>query len=229
MDGATGMAAGPVLVLLGPPGAGKGTQARRLQEQYGLVQLSTGDLLRSAVAAGTDAGLKAKSAMEAGALVSDEIVLTALADRLVGPDLGRGVILDGFPRTSAQARALDALLETRGQRIAAVVLLKVDNAAMVERIAGRYTCGSCGEGYHDQLKRPRTADVCDTCGGTDFNRRADDRAELVTRRLSAYHSETAPLIGYYQARGMLRAVDAMNDIDKIALALGRIVDDTIAA
>ena len=146
MDGAAGMAAGPLLVLLGPPGAGKGTQARRLQEQYGLVQLSTGDLLRSAVAAGTDAGLKAKSAMEAGALVSDEIVLTALADRLVGPDLGRGVILDGFPRTSAQARALDALLETRGQRIAAVVLLKVDNAAMVERIAGRMIAQSLSYG-----------------------------------------------------------------------------------
>jgi adenylate kinase len=193
------------------------------------VQLSTGDLLRSAVAAGTDAGLKAKATMEAGALVPDEIVLAALADRLVGPDLGRGVILDGFPRTSAQARALDALLETRGQRIAGVVLLKVDDAAMVERIAGRYTCGSCGEGYHDRLKRPQRADVCDICGGADFNRRSDDRAELVTRRLSAYHSETAPLIGYYEARGMLRTVDAMNDIDEVALALGRIVEDTVAA
>jgi len=229
MDGATRAAGGPVLILLGPPGAGKGTQARRLQDQFGFVQLSTGDLLRSAVAAGTDAGLKAKAAMEAGALVSDEIVLGALADRLVGPDLGRGVILDGFPRTSAQARALDALLETRGQRIAGVVLLKVDDAAMVERIAGRYTCGSCGEGYHDRLKRPHRSDVCDICGGVDFNRRSDDRAELVTKRLSAYHSETAPLIGYYEARGMLRAVDAMNDIDNVAIALGRIVQDTVAA
>jgi adenylate kinase len=229
MDGATRTGAGPVLILLGPPGAGKGTQARLLQDRYGLVQLSTGDLLRSAVAAGTDAGLKAKAAMEVGALVSDEIVLSALADRLVGPDLGQGVILDGFPRTSAQARALDALLETRGQRIAAVILLKVDDSAMVDRISGRYTCGSCGEGYHDRLKRPKRAEVCDICGSADFNRRADDRAALVTKRLSAYHSETAPLIGYYEARGMLRAVDAMNDIDKIALALGRIVDDTVAA
>jgi adenylate kinase len=228
MDGTTRAGSGPVLILLGPPGAGKGTQARRLEDQYGLVQLSTGDLLRSAVAAGTEAGLKAKSAMEAGALVSDEIVLAALADRLVGPDLARGVILDGFPRTSAQARALDALLETRGQKIAAVVLLKVDEAAMVDRIAGRFACGSCGEGYHDNLKRPQKAGVCDICGGADFKRRSDDRAELVTKRLSAYHSETAPLIGYYEARGMLRAVDAMNDIDNVAFALGRIVEDTVA-
>jgi adenylate kinase len=223
----TGAATGPVLILLGPPGAGKGTQARLLQDRYGLVQLSTGELLRAAVAAGTEAGLKAQAAMESGALVSDEIVLAILADRLVGPDLGRGIILDGFPRTAAQARALDALLETRGQRIAAAISLEVDDAAMVERISGRSSCASCGEGYHDRFKPPRVAGVCDTCGGTAFTRRADDRAALVTSRLTAYHSETAPLIGYYEERGVLHTVDAMADIAGIAGALGQIAQEAI--
>jgi adenylate kinase len=218
----------PVLILLGPPGAGKGTQARLLEEHLGLVQLSTGDLLRAAVAAGTEAGRKAKDAMEAGALVSDEIVLAVLADRLVAPDLGRGIILDGFPRTAAQARALDALLATRGQRIVAAVSLEVDDAAMVERIAGRYSCAACGEGYHDTFKIPRQPGTCDGCGGTEFKRRSDDRAELVTARLAAYHSETAPLIAYYGDRGVLRKVDAMDDIAEVAKALGQIAEKAIA-
>jgi adenylate kinase len=227
MDGAIPQGA-PVLILLGPPGAGKGTQARLLEERLGLVQLSTGDLLRAAVAAGTEAGRKAKDMMDAGALVPDEIVLAVLADRLVASDLGSGIILDGFPRTAAQARALDALLATRGQRIVAAVSLEVDDAAMVERIAGRYTCASCGEGYHDNFKCPENAGICDACGGTEFKRRSDDRAELVTARLAAYHSETAPLIAYYGDRGVLRKVDAMDDIAKVAKALGRIAEDAIA-
>ncbi|MGI1661884.1 adenylate kinase [Palleronia sp. KMU-117] len=222
------MVTGPVLILLGPPGAGKGTQARLLHERYGLVQLSTGELLRAAVAAGTEAGQKAKVAMEAGALVSDEIVLAILADRLVGPDLGQGIILDGFPRTAAQARALDALLETRGRRIAAAISLEVDDSAMVERISGRSACAACGEGYHDSFKPPRKPGVCDSCGGTAFMRRADDRAALVTSRLTAYHSETEPLIGYYREREVLHAVDAMAEIAAIAGALGQIAQDAIA-
>jgi adenylate kinase len=217
-----------VVILLGPPGAGKGTQARLLEERLGLVQLSTGDLLRAAVAAGTEAGLKAKAAMEAGALVADEIVLAVLADRLMAPDLGRGILLDGFPRTAGQARALDALLATRGQRIVAAVSLEVDDAAMVERIVGRYTCADCGEGYHDSFKRPRQPDTCDACGGTRFKRRADDRAELVTARLAAYHSETAPLIAYYGDRNVLRKVDAMDDIAEVAKTLGEIAEDAFA-
>jgi adenylate kinase len=227
LDAATQQGA-PVVILLGPPGAGKGTQARLLEERLGLVQLSTGDLLRAAVAAGTEAGLKAKAAMEAGALVADEIVLAVLADRLMAPDLGRGILLDGFPRTAGQARALDALLATRGQRIVAAVSLEVDDAAMVERIVGRYTCADCGEGYHDSFKRPRQPDTCDACGGTRFKRRADDRAELVTARLAAYHSETAPLIAYYGDRNVLRKVDAMDDIAEVAKTLGEIAEDAFA-
>jgi adenylate kinase len=225
---ATTQQGAPVVILLGPPGAGKGTQARLLEERLGLVQLSTGDLLRAAVAAGTEAGLKAKAAMEAGALVADEIVLAVLADRLMAPDLGRGILLDGFPRTAGQARALDALLATRGQRIVAAVSLEVDDAAMVERIVGRYTCADCGEGYHDSFKRPRQPDTCDACGGTRFKRRADDRAELVTARLAAYHSETAPLIAYYGDRNVLRKVDAMDDIAEVAKTLGEIAEDAFA-
>ncbi len=171
----------PVLILLGPPGAGKGTQARMLEEDFGLIQLSTGDLLRAAVASGSDAGLKAKAVMEAGQLVSDDIVLAILKDRMAEPDVAKGVILDGFPRTAGQAAALDALLADAGQRVTAAISLEVDDAAMVARVAGRYTCAACGEGYHDQFKQPATAGTCDKCGGTEFKRRADDNAETVPR------------------------------------------------
>ncbi len=217
------MTGAAVFILLGPPGAGKGTQARMLQEQFGLVQLSTGDLLRAAVKAGTEAGRKAKAVMEAGGLVSDDIVLAVLRDRLAEPDVKKGVILDGFPRTAGQAEALDRLLETTGQLINAAVSLEVDDAAMVDRIAGRYTCSACGEGYHDTFKLPATAGVCDKCGGTAFTRRADDRAETVRARLDAYHAQTAPLIAYYDGRGVLARVDAMGAIPDIAAALGAIV------
>jgi adenylate kinase len=211
----------PVIILLGPPGAGKGTQARMLEQDHGLVQLSTGDLLRNAVAKGTAAGLAAKAVMEAGALVSDQIVLAVLKERMAEPDVSGGVVLDGFPRTLAQAEALDALLERAGQRVSDVVSLEVDDAAMVERIAGRYSCAGCGEGYHDSFKQPAVAGVCDTCGGTEFNRRADDKAETVRARLEAYHAETAPLIAYYEGRGVLDRIDAMGSIGEIRAALGR--------
>jgi adenylate kinase len=209
----------PVLVLLGPPGAGKGTQARLLEEKHGLVQLSTGDLLRAAVAAGTEAGSKAKEVMEAGGLVGDDIVIEILQDRLTDPDCAHGVILDGFPRTTVQARALDELLEVSGQRINAAVSLEVDDKAMVNRIAGRYTCDSCGEGYHDEFKLPVKTGICDKCEGTNMKRRADDNAETVAQRLAAYHAQTSPLIAYYDAKQSLERVDAMGGIHDIAVAL----------
>lgn len=217
-----------VLILLGPPGAGKGTQARMLEETFGLVQLSTGDLLRAAVAAGTDAGRAAKSVMAAGGLVSDDIVLAILKDRMAEPDTAKGVILDGFPRTPGQAVALDALLAGQGLKITAAISMEVDDAAMVARVAGRYTCGTCGEGYHDQFKQPAQAGTCDKCGGTEFKRRADDNAETVGARLTAYHASTAPLIAYYAGRQVLRTVDGMAAIDTIAADLGRIVQEVTA-
>lgn len=213
----------PVLILLGPPGAGKGTQARMLEERFGLVQLSTGDLLRAAVAAGTPAGRAAKSVMEAGGLVPDEIVLTILADRLAAADAKAGVILDGFPRTAGQAEALDRLLSGAGQKVGAAISLEVDDEAMIDRVAGRYTCAACGEGYHETSKRPANEGSCDKCGGTAFKRRADDNAETARARLQAYHAQTAPLIEHYRKQGVLESVDAMGAIADIANALGTIV------
>jgi adenylate kinase len=212
-----------VLILLGPPGAGKGTQARILEEDFGLVQLSTGDLLRAAVAAGSDAGKAAKAVMEAGGLVSDDIVLAILKDRMTQPDIAKGIILDGFPRTDGQAAALDTLLSGNGQRVNAAISLDVDDEAMVGRVAGRYTCGTCGEGYHDAFKQPAQAGVCDKCGGTTFKRRADDNAETVRERLQAYHAQTAPLIAYYDGKGVLQRIDAMGAIADIRRMLGDIV------
>ena len=212
-----------VLILLGPPGAGKGTQARMLEEDFGLVQLSTGDLLRAAVAAGTEAGRKAKAVMEAGQLVSDDIVLAILKDRMAQPDVAKGIILDGFPRTDGQAAALDALLAEAGQEVTAAISLEVDDEAMVGRVAGRYTCAACGEGYHDEFKQPATAGTCDKCGGTDFKRRADDNAGTVRERLKAYHAQTAPLIAYYDGKGVLERIDAMGNIEDIRNTLASIV------
>ncbi len=217
-----------VLILLGPPGAGKGTQARMLEQKFGLVQLSTGDLLRAAVAAGTEAGKAAQAVMESGGLVSDEIVLAILRDRMGEPDMARGAILDGFPRTTGQAGALDALLAEQGMGLGAAISLEVDDTAMIERVSGRYTCANCGEGYHDSFKKPAVAGVCDKCGSTEFKRRADDNAETVSARLKAYHAETAPLIRYYEQQGALRRVDAMGDIDRIAHDLAAIVEEIAA-
>jgi adenylate kinase len=216
-----------VVILLGPPGAGKGTQARILEEQFGLVQLSTGDLLRAAVAAGTDAGQKAKAVMESGGLVSDEIVLEIINDRMRAADVAQGVILDGFPRTKGQAEALDAMLAEAGQEITAAISLEVDDAAMVARVSGRYTCGMCGEGYHDSFKQPAVAGVCDKCGGTNFKRRADDNADTVAARLAAYHADTAPLIGHFDRAGVLRRVDAMQDIGPVTAQLISVMDGAI--
>jgi adenylate kinase len=220
--------AAPVLILLGPPGAGKGTQARMLEDRFGLVQLSTGDLLRAAVAAGTQAGKAAKAVMEAGDLVSDDIVIAILRDRLGAPDCAKGVILDGFPRTTVQARALDTLLAETGQKINAAISLEVQDSAMVTRISGRFTCGSCGEGYHDTFKPTAKPGICDKCGGSDMKRRADDNAETVAQRLDAYHAETAPLITYYDDKGALRRLDAMGDIKAIAEGLNAIVTQATA-
>ena len=217
------MASPPVFILLGPPGAGKGTQARMLEEDFGLIQLSTGDLLRAAVASGSEAGKRAKAVMDAGGLVSDDIVLAVLQDRLSAPDVARGIILDGFPRTAGQAAALDTLLAASNQRITAAISLEADDAAMVGRISGRSTCATCGEGYHDEFKRPAKAGVCDKCGGTEFKRRADDNAETVRDRLTAYHAQTAPLITYYDGKGVLERVNAMGDIEDIRSHLGTLV------
>ena len=228
MDGAQTPNTAPVLILLGPPGAGKGTQARLLEEKNGFVQLSTGDLLRAAVAAGTPAGREAKAVMEAGNLVSDDIVIAILRDRLAAPDCASGVILDGFPRTTVQAEALDTLLAERGQKIDAAISLEVDDAAMVDRISGRFTCGGCGEGYHDSFKPTARPGICDTCGGTDMIRRADDNAETVAQRLEAYHAQTAPLIDYYQSKGALSRVPAMGPIDEIAAQLDTVLSQRAA-
>lgn len=219
----TGTRSMPVLILLGPPGAGKGTQAKLLEDHFGLTQLSTGDLLRQAVAQGTPAGIAAKSVMEAGGLVSDQIVQDILRDRLADPDCSAGVILDGFPRTIPQAEALDAMLAAQGDQVNAAISLKVDDDAMVERISGRYTCGNCGEGYHESFKKPAKAGVCDKCGGTEFKHRADDNADTVRHRLTAYHKETAPLIAFYQERESLVEIDAMGAIDTITEQLRGIV------
>ncbi len=216
-----------VLILLGPPGAGKGTQARMLENKFGLVQLSTGDLLRDAVAAGTPAGLEAKAVMEAGDLVSDGIVIAILRDRMAKPDCAKGVILDGFPRTTVQAEALDGLLASSDQNVSAAISLEVEDDEMVTRISGRYTCAGCGEGYHDTFKKPVEEGKCDKCGHTEFKRRADDNAETVASRLAAYHAQTAPLIDYYQAQGVLKGIDAMGQIDDIARDLQGLVGEVM--
>jgi adenylate kinase len=223
MDGSDTPKTAPVLILLGPPGAGKGTQARMLEERFGLVQLSTGDMLRAAVAAGSKAGTEAKAVMEAGGLVSDRIVLDILAERLSRPDCARGVVLDGFPRTTAQAEALDALLAKAGGQVEAAIALEVDDVKMVARIAGRYTCAGCGEGYHDSFKVPKVAGTCDHCGGREMTRRADDNAKTVMSRLDAYHAQTAPLIEYYAEKGALKRVDAMGPIDTISREIETLV------
>ncbi|MBO9412774.1 MULTISPECIES: adenylate kinase [unclassified Ruegeria] len=226
MDAAT-ITTPVVLILLGPPGAGKGTQARMLEQKFGLVQLSTGDLLRAAVAAGTEAGLAAKAVMEAGDLVSDDIVIAILRDRLAEPDCAKGIILDGFPRTTVQAQALDTLLAESGQKINSAISLEVEDAEMVIRISGRYTCGMCGEGYHDTFKLPAAEGKCDKCGSSEFKRRADDNAETVASRLTAYHAQTAPLIDYYQAQGVLKGINAMGQIDDISIDLQGYVQEVM--
>jgi adenylate kinase len=203
------------LILLGPPGAGKGTQAKRLEDRHGLIQLSTGDMLRAVVASSVPLGQQAKEIMAAGKLMPDELMIEMIADRISKPDCATGFILDGFPRTVPQAEALDRMLEDKGLKLDHVIEMKVDDAALVERITGRYTCAKCGQGYHDKFQTPKVDGVCDNCGSTEFTRRADDNAETVTTRLAAYHKQTAPILPYYKERGVLETVDGMADIDVV--------------
>ena len=203
------------IILLGPPGAGKGTQASRLQDTRGMVQLSTGDMLRAAVKDGTPIGLKAKAVMEAGELVSDEIVSGIIGEALDKLPATTGVIFDGYPRTAAQAESLDVILDSRGRKLDHVIELAVDEDALVERITGRFTCAKCGEGYHDHFKQPKAEGVCDACGSTEFKRRPDDNEETVRTRLAEYRTKTAPILPIYEGRGLLKQVDGMADIDVV--------------
>jgi len=211
------------IILLGPPGAGKGTQSDHLRDTYKLAKLSTGDMLRAAVASGSEIGLKAKSIMAAGGLVSDDIMIDIIRDAIAGDHCPNGFILDGFPRTTAQALALDEMLFEEQKRIDFVIELKVDDAALVERIAGRFSCKACGAGYHDTFKLPKKGGTCDSCSGTEFIRREDDKAETVAKRLQQYHAMTAPLLPYYNNRGALRSLDGMADIAEVTRALDELI------
>ena len=212
------------IILLGPPGAGKGTQAGLLVDQRGMVQLSTGDMLRAAVKAGTPTGLKAKAVMEAGELVSDDIVSGIIGEALDDLTPETGVIFDGYPRTAAQADSLDTILSDRGRTLHHVIELEVDEDALVTRITGRFTCGTCGAGYHDSFKQPKVAGVCDKCGGTEFKRRPDDNEETVRTRMAEYRAKTAPILPIYEARGIVSRVDGMADMDHVSAAIARVLD-----
>jgi adenylate kinase len=214
------------IILLGPPGAGKGTQAQRLQQERGMVQLSTGDMLRAAVASGSDLGKKAKGIMERGELVPDELMVGLIEDRIAQPDCAKGFILDGFPRTQAQAEALDRMLTTSGAKLDRVVEMEVDEAALTERIVGRFSCAKCGTGYHDKFKRPKVDGVCDVCGNKEFTRRKDDNAETVKTRMAAYRAQTEPLLPYYGTRGVLRKVDGMAPMDTVYRQISAVLAGT---
>lgn len=203
------------LILLGPPGAGKGTQAQRIVEKYGIPQLSTGDMLRAAVHAGTEVGKRADALMKAGRLVPDEVVNAIVSERIDQPDCANGFILDGFPRTLIQADATEAMLRAKGLDLSVVIELKVNDDELIRRVAGRYSCAQCGSVYHDTDKAPEREGVCDKCGSTHFKRRPDDNPETMTARLQVYYKETSPLIGYYYAKGKLKSVDGMADIDHV--------------
>lgn len=211
------------LILLGPPGSGKGTQAQRLQQSRGMIQLSTGEMLRAAVASGSALGKSAEKAMTAGELVPDEVTVQMIADRISRPDCTDGFILDGFPRTTVQAEALDAMLAEKGLPLDHVIEMKVDLEVLAGRITGRYSCAKCGAGYHDQFQKPEIDGKCDSCGGAEFTRRPDDNAETVRARLVAYEQQTAPLLPYYRQKGVLRTVDGMAPIDRVAEEIAQLL------
>ncbi len=214
------------IILLGPPGAGKGTQAQRLVDARGMVQLSTGDMLRAAVKAGTPTGRAAQAIMASGALVSDDVLRDLIGDALDTVPADVGVIFDGYPRTEAQASALDELLAERGRALDCVLELEVDEEALVDRIEGRFSCANCGEGYHDRYKEPLVPGVCDVCGSTDFKRRPDDKAETVRHRLQVYRQQTAPILPLYAARGLVRRVDGMEPMDSVEAAIEEALNAT---
>ena len=211
------------IILLGPPGAGKGTQATRLVETHGMVQISTGDMLRAAVKAGTPVGMQAKTVMDAGGLVSDDIVSALIDEKLSSMGENEGAIFDGYPRTQAQAEALDGILSARGRTLDHVIELEVDEDALVDRITGRFTCANCGEGYHDRYKLPKVEGTCDVCGSHDFKRRPDDNEETVRTRMAEYRAKTAPILPIYEARGIVSKVDGMADIDHVNDAIEAIL------
>ncbi len=212
------------IVLLGPPGSGKGTQAKRIEQAHGITQLSTGDMLRAATASASELGLRVKSIMDSGQLVPDGIIVDMIADRIGQPDCRDGFILDGFPRTLPQAQALDEMLERRGLQLDHVIEFEVDEPALIDRLAGRFSCQQCGASYHERDNRPKVDGVCDVCGGCEFACRADDRPETVRARLEVYHRQTAPILPYYRDRGILRPVDGMAEIDVVTCQIEKILD-----
>jgi len=212
------------IILLGPPGAGKGTQAERLVQARGMIQLSTGDMLRAARKADTPLGHQVAAVMDSGALVSDEIVSALIDDKLSTMDAGQGAIFDGYPRTAAQAESLDAILAQHGRKLDRVVELEVDEDALVERIVGRFSCATCGANYHDKFHRPKVEDTCDVCGSHEFKRRPDDNEETVRTRMAEYRAKTAPIIPIYEAKGILTRIDGMGDMDAVSAAIAGALD-----